>query len=944
MVVRDFVKDCLVRLSGVCDGAIDEDGAGFSKATQSAGHFLAGLGAGDYTDEMLGVGAAIVACHASQLGLSEAQLDTVNKRGTRITSSIVRNVLSVSGDKLFLHFYHKPNKFQRCVLLSLGSECVQKDVGYGYGFLVPLGYYSSFDAFFEFSAWRMADDVHDKAGGVEQLEYEGVDFTCNWIGFFCGSFRLVFERLDCEDRKFIEFLGEHASLYEVCGCWGAEVDSVCRKYISEYFDPINANWHLSASAKKHLNDTKAKTIDLGKFEDRGKRIVISDDGIDVFFPYDAKLVTAVKEFSDRKFTRDGEPHWRVVITTKDDLDHLNKFTDSMGFVLEGDESLLPDSQELESASGALLEWSPDKPDVAYASFRDIGRFLDEFKDVIPQSNRKWDKTKYRWELACNAALCGPIKRLSEIDGWDVGLDLIEYLEYAGELEQQKAEMATSLTSDDVDIPALNGTLMPFQNVAVRYADMQSGLLIADEMGLGKTIEALAIVARKGFEDNFIVVCPAIARLTWEYEINKWLPDVSVAVALDSKSSTVRNIKNANVAIVSYNLMTKFKQALIERGSGAIIMDESHYIKNAKSQRSKATLSVAKNIQCRLALTGTPLLNRPIEIANQLDAIGHLDATFGGFWSFAKRYCNAHKEGWGWNFDGASNSDELNKKLLSSCMVRRKKEDVLTDLPPKRRAVVSVGLSNTPEYNQVIKDIRENVREDARKSLIEEALRQGLKDKDLTVFVESNIDKKIEALDSSEMLRLINKLRQCAAKGKVSDTIDWVLDFCDSGEKLVVFAHHKDVQEKIFKGLSGAGLNVGHIFSTDSAENRQRAIESFQKGDMQVIVCSLQAASTNITLTASTNVFFHELDWKPGTLLQAEGRCLRIGTSTEVSSVNMWYALAKNTIDSELYRMIADKFEVISEVTDGKKERLFDENESSANMLRQLFIEVMGGKS
>ena len=158
---------------------------------------------------------------------------------------------------------------------------------------------------------------------------------------------------------------------------------------------------------------------------------------------------------------------------------------------------------------------------------------------------------------------------------------------------------------------------------------------------------------------------------------------------------------------------------------------------------------------------------------------------------------------------------------------------------------------------------------------------------------------------------LNKLRQLAGRGKLRAAIAWLEDFVASGEPLVVFADHVELQHELVERFPGAV----HVLGDDSAVARDAAVEEFQRpGGPQVIVCSLRAAGQGLTLTRASNVAFLELDWTPARLAQAEDRCHRIG---QASAVTAWYLLAPDTIDETMAELLDHKRGVIGAVTDGR---------------------------
>ncbi len=425
---------------------------------------------------------------------------------------------------------------------------------------------------------------------------------------------------------------------------------------------------------------------------------------------------------------------------------------------------------------------------------------------------------------------------------------------------------------------LGGELAPFQWVAVRYALEQRRTFLSDEQGLGKTVEALAALeADEAFPA--IVICPASMKLTWSREAARWLPHRSQAVLSGRDGGP---LAQADITILNYEIVQARLAALVASGPRALVADESHYCKNPQAKRTKAVRRLADTVPkdgLRLALTGTPVMNHADELIAQLRVIGRL-SEFGSGASFSRQ------------FEGELSEERLHWHLRRHCFVRRLKSEVLPQLPAKRQVVVPVSLGNWEEYRLAEDDVIEWLRQ------------QPLDLKEL--------DAKIAATLRAERLAQLTTLQRLAARGKLAAALTWIHDFLASGEPLVVFARHREVQEAVLERFSWAA----HILGDDSVSARQAAVDAFQRPDgPQLIVCATRAAAQGITLTRASNVCFLELEWTPAIHDQAEDRCHRIG---QRDAVTAWYLLAADTIDETMARLIQRKREVIDAVTDGRE--------------------------
>ncbi len=423
---------------------------------------------------------------------------------------------------------------------------------------------------------------------------------------------------------------------------------------------------------------------------------------------------------------------------------------------------------------------------------------------------------------------------------------------------------------------LGGVLQPFQWAAVRYALSARRTFLADEQGLGKTIEALAALEADAAYPA-VVVCPASLKLNWEREAAKWLPHRSIAV-VEGRAAVP---PEAELVILNYEIVAAHREALGRRRLRAVVIDESHYCKNPKAKRTQAVRRLAASVTAdglRLALTGTPVLNHADELIAQLRAIDRL-SDFGSGSRFSRQ------------FHGDDSVERLHWHLRRRCFVRRLKQDVLPQLPAKRRAVVPIALSNEAEYRLAERDVIAWLRE--------QPLDLG------------ELDAKIASTLRAERLAQLGTLQRLAARGKLHGALAWIHDFLASGEPLVVFARHVEVQEAVLERFGGAV----HLLGRDSLADREAAIAAFQEPDgPQLIVCATRVAAQGITLTRASNVAFLELEWTPAMHDQAEDRCHRIGQRDAVSA---WYLLAAETIDETMSRVIAHKRGVVAAVTDGQ---------------------------
>ena len=481
--------------------------------------------------------------------------------------------------------------------------------------------------------------------------------------------------------------------------------------------------------------------------------------------------------------------------------------------------------------------------------------------------------------------------------------------------RKDAFAASSATDSTADIPKPDGLeYLPYQRAGIEFSLGKDAVLIGDEMGLGKTIQALGIINATPKAKRVLIIVPASLRLNWQREAEKWLVNkgLSIGIAIGSKWP------DTDIVIINYDILTKHKAQLRKRVWDVLICDEAHYLKNPKANRTKQVFGDWRyktkewkidplKAKRRVLLTGTPIVNRPIELwglANYLDP-----DEFDNFFRYAKRYANAHHNGWGWDFSGAANLDELQEKLRTRFLVRRLKKDVLKDLPAKRRQIIELPANGATGLI---------AREQAAWSAQEERLAALRLAVDLSKISEDpeEYERAVAALrdGATAAFEEMSRARHDTALAKVDYVIDHVADAAESG-KVLVFAHHLDVVAKLAEGLRAKDFKVVTLTGSDSLTARQAAVDSFQDDDeVKIFIGNIRAAGVGITLTASSHVVFAELDWVPANLSQAEDRAHRIG---QTDSVLVQHLVLEGSLDQQIANQLVAKQAVIDATLDGE---------------------------
>ncbi len=423
------------------------------------------------------------------------------------------------------------------------------------------------------------------------------------------------------------------------------------------------------------------------------------------------------------------------------------------------------------------------------------------------------------------------------------------------------------------------SLYPHQVAGVQFLAQRGRAILADDMGLGKTRQAIVAINHAAPSGVVLVICPASLKLNWEREIRM----VDATAAVEVIGVPGHEATQARWVIVNYDMLARHGDRLRAIPWAGVIIDEAHFIKNA-SQRTSQVLKLIGVADSKrdaptgprlvFLLTGTPMPNRPRDLFNLLRAVGHPSTR--SFLSFARQYCGAYRNDYGWVTDGASNITGLNL-LLKEVMLRRKKDDVL-DLPPKIRSWVPVqieGVTALKAYG------------------------------DFVVWFQASDPSRP---NDTEFLARITKLRLALHKAKHAACAERIRDVLATGQKVIVFTSYTEGITRHKKTLGDKAVTVT---GADNAKQRMAATDAFQNDPtVQVALCNLIAGGVGLNLTAATHVIFQDLDWVPDNHLQAEDRCYRIGQTKQVT---VEYLIADGTLDGYIALLLEAKLKLVQAV-------------------------------
>ncbi|KAL1933757.1 hypothetical protein VTP01DRAFT_7847 [Rhizomucor pusillus] len=534
---------------------------------------------------------------------------------------------------------------------------------------------------------------------------------------------------------------------------------------------------------------------------------------------------------------------------------------------------------------------------------------------IPGS--KWNADKYVWTIpATTASYTQAIEALS-LNTSRVSTEVTPLPDAVVRVLENELKLDafdTAARMHEIETCQLWQVLKEFQRKGVAEAIKRGGrMLLGDEMGLGKTVQSLAIARAYKDEWPVLIVCPSSLRLTWKAEIQQWLeiPDDEIHVSFkgadvtsiqESKTTIAGNAKRLKTNtmrfhIVSYDLATREVDTIKAKSYKVIICDESHYLKNPMTKRSKALIPLLQKSERTILLSGTPAFAKPIELYAQIIAIR--PKLFKNLTEFGRRYCNAKPGPFGMDYRGAANLTELHYILDKCIMLRRLKSDVGLELPEKTRQTVLMNISEKDK--RVMQQFRA----------------------ELTRLTRTQTD---EARFQQQKLLLDMYIRSgMAKKGPINEYLEDLLDSTD--KKMIVFAFHMDMLNSIEETMKARDVEYIRIDGSTDPHIRQDLCSQFQKSDGNVRVAIMSIViSVGLTLSAADIVVFAELYWTPSQLLQAEDRAHRLG---RVGPVNVRYILALDTLDGVQWPLVKKKLKIVGQAIDNSVSKVnIDEDDSS----------------
>jgi SWI/SNF-related matrix-associated actin-dependent regulator 1 of chromatin subfamily A len=516
-------------------------------------------------------------------------------------------------------------------------------------------------------------------------------------------------------------------------------------------------------------------------------------------------------------------------------------------------------------------------------------------------DRKWNPTKKRWEVTITTVNLDSVLDFAIENGFSIAEDALALFE---DVALQREKLFAPLEDFEYSVPeSITATLRPYQVEVVKRMVQWKRCLNGSEQGTGKTLETItALESLNAFPA--LIITKASLKDNFANEFSKFLPNRKVKI-IEAKDEIY---SGADVYILNYDIIAKKEKRLIEMDFKAFVADESHYLKNSKAARSKSAKKIAKKIDVRFLLTGTPIEKSPSELINQINILDRMD-DMGGYNHFIHHYCDAHQTRFGFDISGATNLKELHKTMKQLFYVRVNKSDVLAELPDKQYQDLIVELDNEKEYREAEYELVNYLQQ---KILTNGKIKEAIKGLDKEEAKEARLKVMSDVEDrvgGAEHLVKLSVLKQVALKGKLSSADEWIEDFITSGKKLIVFFNHKEACKHLTDKF-----DMEFIDGSVPNKKRQLIVDRFQEDPKRkLLALNIESGGTGYNITSACDGLFIEEPWNPSKKEQCEDRMHRIGQKFKV---NIYTMLAKRTIDFDINELLKEKGRITKAVNAG----------------------------
>ncbi|TDX78404.1 SNF2 family DNA or RNA helicase [Rathayibacter sp. PhB151] len=530
----------------------------------------------------------------------------------------------------------------------------------------------------------------------------------------------------------------------------------------------------------------------------------------------------------------------------------------------------------------------------------------------------------------------PTPARRRLDDWELLGPLFKAFEYGAGGRAASMELPEPPKIDRVTPRGRD--LMPHQARFIEGArEGHRSFLLADEPGLGKTAQSLLAASVTG-SYPLLAVVPNVVKMNWAREVERWTPQRRATV-IHGDGGTLDAF--ADVVIVNYDILDRHIGWLGSLGFRGMVVDEAHFIKNLRSQRSQSVLALAAKIRettpghdpLMIALTGTPLINDVDDFRAIWRFLGWIDETKPG------PELMSLLEDTGLTPADTGFYPEAREAVIDLGIVRRKKIDVAADLPSKRivdlpveldddlgrsiqKAERELGARMLQRYRAVTASITHELDDDERERFVR-------------IVAQSELEESKSAKTGENVFTMVRRIGQA----KAALAADYASQLARSVGKVVFFAKHIDVMDQAEETFEKRELTSVSIRGDQSATFRQSQIDAFNEDpDVSVAVCSLTAAGVGVNLQASSNVVLAELSWTSAEQTQAIDRVHRIGQEEPVTA---WRIIAAHTIDAKIAELIDAKAGLAARALDGADAEVASADTVQLDALMHVLREAIG---
>ena len=695
--------------------------------------------------------------------------------------------------------------------------------------------------------------------------------------------RLNFAYSDVEVRSSAD--GEHLFVAE-----GTAIAAVARDFEAE------------ARARRVLEGFGA--VELGCLEayerepdSEADYLVRVDGDVHAFCSFSAYVVPQLRSLGFRVeidegydyHVVEGDTPWYASVTPEGDDEEGGWFGLELGVEIRGERiNLLPFLIELvENASDAT-------------SFKSLARTSNRFMAIPTGDGRYLPVPPERMKL-----LLKVVQELYQGSGGEKGIRVHEFqcdalaelgealgepdfLRFYADDPEAVSQVTETRTRVGAKPPAgLQATLRPYQMEGLawlqRLREHRAGGILADDMGLGKTLQTIAHLVTEKESGRLttpaLVVTPKSLIGNWKRELERFAPGLRVVVLKGpSRHARWPEVHNADVVLTSYPLLVRDLEVAQAHEFHTLILDEAQTIKNARSQVNRACRSIPA--AHRLCLSGTPIENNLGELWSLFDFL--MPGFLGDAASFRTRFRTPIEQG------GNQERLEILRGKVRPLILRRTKEAVATELPPKTEMVCPVELTGAQ------RDLYESIRVAAHAEVRRAIRKKGFNGSTIAIL---DALMKLRQVCCDPRLVNFDAARSVQESAKYELCMSLIEQQLAQGRRILLFSQFTSMLALISQGLAARG--TPHIALTGATQNRQGMVDSFERGDVDVFLISLKAGGVGLNLTSADTVIHYDPWWNPAAQTQASDRAYRIGQRRPVFVHNL---IVAGSVEERMLRL------------------------------------------